>query len=84
VAWDINFYFDQGWCYQAFKGTKWQNIQHHEKKKYLLNTYRVLLTRARQGMVVYVPQVDNTDWTRPQQYYDSTYYFLKDCGFEEI
>lgn len=55
VAWDINFYFDHGWSYQAFKGTRWQNINQEEKKQYLLNAYRVLLTRARQGMVIYIP-----------------------------
>lgn len=84
VAWDINFYFKAGWCYQAFKGTKWQNINHIEKKKYLLNTYRVLLTRARQGMVIYLPHVDDSDETRPSELYDSTYQFFKACQFKEI
>ncbi len=46
VAWDINFYFDQDWQFQAFKGSRWQNIRQTEKQKYLLNAYRVLLTRA--------------------------------------
>lgn len=84
VAWDINFYFKDGWCYQAFKGTKWQNINQMEKQKYLLNTYRVLLTRARQGMVIYLPNVDDSDWTRPSELYDSTYQFLKACHLKEI
>lgn len=84
VAWDINFYFKDGWCYQAFKGTKWQNINQMEKQKYLLNTYRVLLTRARQGMVIYLPNVDDNDWTRPSELYDSTYQFLKACHLKEI
>ncbi|WP_180108892.1 MULTISPECIES: DUF2075 domain-containing protein [unclassified Acinetobacter] len=77
VAWDINFYFDQDWQFQAFKGSRWQNIRQTEKQKYLLNAYRVLLTRARQGMVLYIPSVDDSDWTRPKKYYDSTYNFLK-------
>lgn len=84
VAWDINFYFKDGWCYQAFKGTKWQNINQMEKQNYLLNTYRVLLTRARQGMVIYLPNVDDDDWTRPSELYDSTYQFLKACHLKEI
>nr|WP_236761080.1 DUF2075 domain-containing protein [Acinetobacter sp. NCu2D-2] len=84
IAWDINFYFKANWCYQAFKGTKWQNINHAEKRKYLLNTYRVLMTRARQGLVIYLPEVDDNDWTRPSELYDSTYQFLKTCGFREI
>lgn len=84
VAWDINFYFDQGWQYQTFKGSRWQNIRQLEKQKYLLNAYRVLLTRARQGMVIYIPKVDDQDWTRPQQYYDSTFEFLKLCGLTEL
>ncbi|WP_180057916.1 DUF2075 domain-containing protein [Acinetobacter sp. YH12141] len=84
VAWDINFYFKDGWCYQAFKGTKWQNINQMEKQKYLLNTYRVLLTRARQGVVIYLPNVDDNDWTRPSELYDSTYQFLKACHLKEI
>lgn len=84
VAWDINFYFKNGWCYRAFKGAKWQNINHVDKRKYLLNTYRVLLTRARQGIVIYIPKVDDSDWTRPGELYDSTYQFLKECHFNEI
>ncbi|WP_180176955.1 DUF2075 domain-containing protein [Acinetobacter sp. YH12039] len=84
VAWDINFYFDQDWQFQAFKGSRWQNIRQTEKQKYLLNAYRVLLTRARQGMVLYIPSVDDSDWTRPKKYYDSTYNFLKQCGFNTL
>lgn len=84
LAWDINFYYDNGWQYQSFKGTCWQQMKQNEKQKYLLNAYRVLLTRARQGMVIYIPNVDDCDWTRPKSKYDSTYIYLKTCGFEEI
>ncbi len=84
VAWDINFYFDQEWKYQAFKGSTWQKIKNEAKQKYLLNAYRVLLTRARQGMVIYVPEIEQADWTRPAKYYNSTYQFLMDCGFETL
>ncbi|MEZ0611243.1 DUF2075 domain-containing protein [Fibrella sp. WM1] len=84
VAWDINLYYDNGWSFQNFKGSKWQNINQEIAKKYLLNSYRVLLTRARQGMVIYVPSVDNSDWTRPKHLYDKTYEFLKGCGLTEL
>jgi len=84
LAWDINFYYDNGWQYQAFKGTCWQQIRQKEKQQYLLNAYRVLLTRARQGMVIYIPKIDACDWTRPKSKYDSTYEYLKTCSLEDI
>lgn len=81
MAWDINLLYDNGWHYRTFKGTKWQNIKKETNKKYLLNAYRVLLTRARQGMIIYVPLVDDSDWTRPKAAYDSTFAYLRACGF---
>lgn len=84
LAWDINFYYDNGWQYQAFKGACWQQIRQKEKQQYLLNAYRVLLTRARQGMVIYIPKIDACDWTRPKSKYDSTYEYLKTCSLEDI
>ncbi|MEC8568070.1 MAG: DNA/RNA helicase domain-containing protein, partial [Pseudomonadota bacterium] len=51
-------------------------------KSYLLNAYRVLLTRARQGMVIFIPAVDGKDPTRPQKYYDSIYNYLVSCGLD--
>lgn len=82
LAWDINLYYESGWNFQNFKGLKWQNINQDSAKKYLLNSYRVLLTRARQGMIIYVPEVDNSDWTRPKIKYDSTFEYLKSCGLD--
>ncbi len=56
VAWDANFYIkNNSWHYQNFRGCKWQNINQKQVQNYLLNAYRVLLTRARQGMVIWVP-----------------------------
>ncbi|MGE6221472.1 DUF2075 domain-containing protein [Nubsella zeaxanthinifaciens] len=81
VAWDINLYHRNGkWNYQSFKGSKWQNISQNTAKNYLLNSYRVLLTRARQGMIVLVPDVDGTDETRPKDLYDSTFEYFRRCG----
>jgi len=82
VTWDINLYYDQGWQFQSFKGSKWQNINKDSTKSYLINAYRVLLTRARQGMVIFIPAVDGTDPTRPQKHYDSIYNYLISCGLD--
>lgn len=85
VAWGGNFHFNNAdWKYQNFKGTKWQNINKDIDKEYLKNTYRVLLTRARQGMVIFVPQGSDLDHTRPKAFYDKTYEYLKEIGIEEI
>lgn len=85
VAWDINLYHDNNeWNYQSFKGSKWQNINQNSAKNYLLNSYRVLLTRARQGMIIYIPDVDNTDTTRPKEFYDKTFEYLKNCGLTSL
>lgn len=84
LAWDINLYYDNGWHFQNFKGSKWQNVNQEAVKKYILNAYRVLLTRARQGMIIYIPEVDNTDLTRPNIKYDLTYEYLKSCGLNII
>jgi len=81
VCWDANLrYGPSDWESHAFRGTKWQNVRTGEKKLYLTNAYRVLLTRARQGMVIFVPEGDDLDLTRPKEFYDGTYEFLKRCG----
>lgn len=55
VSWGADFHIkENNWVYQAFKGTKWQKINQEIKKKYLLNAYRVLLTRARQGFIIFI------------------------------
>ena len=64
VCWDANFIWrSDGWLGRRFVGTKWQSIN-EVKQKYLKNAYRVLLTRARQGMVIYVPLGSDQDSTR--------------------
>jgi len=85
VTWDADFrYSDTGWQHYSFVGNKWQNIRKEERKQYLKNAYRVLLTRARQGMVIVVPEGDSQDPTRMHEYYDSTYEYLRSVGFEEL
>lgn len=73
------------WDYFEFNGgTKWNNVNKEERKAYQLNAYRVLLTRARQGVVICVPTGDLKDPTRSPEIYDGTYEYLKSIGFEEI
>jgi hypothetical protein len=85
VAWDGDFrYSSDGWIYKSFKGKKWQNINKADRKLYLKNAYRVLLTRARQGMVIVVPEGDIEDHTRLPEFYNETYEYLLEIGFEEI
>lgn len=85
VVWDGDLrYSPNGWKTYSFKGNKWQNINSLERKKYLLNAYRVLLTRARQGMVIVIPEGNDEDHTRPKVYYDDTYNYLKQLGIKEI
>jgi len=85
LAWDINFYFsNRKWNYQSFEGTKWKAINSEIDKSYLRNAYRVLMTRARQGLVIFIPHGDNLDPTRPKELYDNTYNFLSSCGIETI
>jgi Uncharacterized conserved protein (DUF2075) len=83
LAWDINYYFKNGkWNCQYFSGTKWQTIHNENDKTYLQNAYRVLLTRARQGLIIYIPEGDNLDHTRPKELYDNTFNFFKSCGIQ--
>jgi hypothetical protein len=85
MVWGENFYFDgKRWNYQSFKGTKFQNINSEANQNYLKNSYRVLLTRARQGMVICIPEGDMIDHTRNKKYYDGTYQYLKSIGIKEI
>ncbi|MFC3157840.1 DNA/RNA helicase domain-containing protein [Chryseobacterium arachidis] len=81
LAWDINMYYDNEWKFKHFIGSKWTEMN-ESRQNYLLNSYRVLLTRARQGMVIFIPEVDNSDWTRPKDLYDSTFEYFKSCGFD--
>ncbi len=77
VCWGADLYYKNNeWNYQSFKGTKWQNMNQEIKRKYLLNTYRVLLTRARQGFIIYIPDGDLEDKTRNKEFYDETYKYL--------
>ena len=85
VIWDADFrYKKDGWDCRSFVGSKWNFVKKIERQNYLKNAYRVLLTRARQGMVIVVPPGDPSDETRRPDYYDPIFDYLKEVGFEEI
>ncbi|MCR5566468.1 MAG: DUF2075 domain-containing protein [Clostridiales bacterium] len=99
VLWDADMRYDHGkWRYYSFNGsTEWKEQKgnsesNQEKMKYMLNAYRVLLTRARIGMVICVPSGNPKktasgyweDSTRRPEFYDGTYQYLKNIGIEEI
>ncbi len=81
VTWDADLRLDgDEWRYHAFRGSRWISIRKEDAQRYLLNAYRVLLTRARQGMVIFVPPGDSADDTRRPCYYDGTYEYLAGLG----
>jgi hypothetical protein len=85
VVWDGDFrYSDNDWQYFSFVGDRWNTIRKPERKVYLKNAYRVLLTRARQGMVIVVPKGDPHDPTRAPAFYDATFDYLRRVGFTPI
>jgi len=85
VTWDADFqYAGKSWVQKSFRGHRWQSINKDELRNYQKNAYRVLLTRARQGMVIVVPPGDKDDPTRNPSFYDPTYEYLRTIGFKEI
>lgn len=86
VCWDANLrYKDDKFEYYEFKGTKWNNISNNEEKiLYLKNAYRVLLTRARQGFIIFIPDGDLDDQTMLPDFYSGIYSYLKKIGIKEI
>jgi hypothetical protein len=68
----------------SFVGDHWNRIKKEERKEYLKNAYRVLLTRARQGMVIVVPEGADEDATRKHEFYDPTFEYLARIGLEVI
>jgi len=84
-TWDADLrYVNNQWEYWSFRGSKWMHIRQEIRKNYLKNAYRVLLTRARQGMVIVVPNGDEEDPTRCPDYYDPIYKYLLKIGFTVV
>ncbi|MBI9015891.1 MAG: DUF2075 domain-containing protein [Phycisphaerae bacterium] len=85
VVWDADFRYVKGdWLHRSFKGKRWTKIHKQERQMYLKNAYRVLLTRARQGMAIVVPPGDMEDPTRKPEFYDPTFQYLQEIGFDVI
>ena len=99
LLWDEDMRYENGdWHYYKFNGKeRWNELipnseSRLEQMKYMLNAYRVLLTRARSGMIICVPEGNShktttgfwEDETRLPEYYNGTYEYLKSIGFEEI
>lgn len=85
ITWDADFRYSQkGWEHWSFTGDRWNHIKKVERQVYLKNAYRVLLTRARQGMVIVVPNGDSKDATRRSEFYDPTFEYLQEIGFATI
>lgn len=87
LCWGGDFSFDSvgdDWSYRNFSGTKWGILRNEIDRRYLLNTYRVLLTRARRGMIVWIPSGDGADETRLPSFFDSTAEYLARCGIPMI
>lgn len=85
VCWDADLRHNMTqWTHHQFKGSKWQKRNKEIDQLYLRNAYRVLLTRARQGMIIFVPEGSDDDWTRTPAFYNGTYQYLGECGIAEL
>lgn len=86
VVWDADLRLspEKVWQHYSFKGSRWMSIKQHTEQRFLINAYRVLLTRARQGMVIVIPHGDAVDPTRTPAFYDGVYTFFKQLGIPEL
>lgn len=87
VAWDADMRYDEStssWKQYSFRGSKWMNINDSKIRSYQKNAYRVILTRARRVMVIYIPKGTHDDHTRNPKFYDGTYQYFKQLGIQEI
>ena len=85
VTWDADLrHSKHGWEFWSFCGDRWHHVKKTERRSYLKNAYRVLLTRARQGMVIVVPRGDEHDPTRSPEFYDPTYKYLRSLGIPSV
>lgn len=81
LVWDADYRrTDRGWEHWSFVGDGWQRVRKAERQAYLKNAYRVLMTRARQGMAIVVPPGDASDHTRHPSFYDGTFEYLRSLG----
>jgi DUF2075 family protein len=85
VTWDADLRLSDAsaesrWSFHDFRGSRWTNVKNAENQRYLVNAYRVLLTRARQGMVIFVPPGNRRDATRSPEFYDGVFGYLRGLG----
>src|SRR5262249_25328158 len=86
-CWANDFWVDptgREWRFQRFKGARWLRMNRPELRNFVVNKYRVLLTRAREGMIVWVPRGSKTDETLPTSQFDGTAEFLRRCGLTAV
>jgi len=84
LCWDGDLRRDgDQWDFKRFAGTSWMNARQEQKQKFIINKYRVLMTRAREGMIIWVPIGDKDDETRNPKFYDDIYDYLKSCGIPD-
>ena len=85
VTWDADLRWSgDDWSYHSFRGAKWTDVKKPERRQYLKNAYRVLLTRARQGMVIFVPPGAKRDKTRSPVFYEGVSQYLTDLGVPQV
>lgn len=85
VVWDGDLrHASSGWTHHSFVGDRWTRIKKPERQAYLVNAYRVLLTRARQGTVIVVPPGDQADPTRAPAFYDPIFQLLRQIGIPTL
>jgi hypothetical protein len=85
VTWDADLRLAKGtWEFHSFVGSRWNRVMMPDRRRYLTNAYRVLLTRARQGMAIFVPPGSQDDPTRAPAFYNETFDYLGQLGIPEI
>jgi hypothetical protein len=92
ICWDAdlrrtksNSIFETDWDYKTFSGKSWSKKEKSkEELMFIKNTYRVLLTRSREGIVIFVPKGDEEDRTRLPEFYDPIFEYLVSCGMDDM
>ena len=85
ICWDADLIIENSnWQFQSFGGTKWKSVNKPAQREFIKNKYRVLMTRAREGMIFFIPKGDLEDETRLPEFYDPIYEYLVSCGLQPI
>ena len=85
LCWGEDLVWSEGsWKTYRFTNKTWRENHNAVKHAYMLNGYRVLLTRARQGMIIYVPEPTSEDQSRLHNELNHTAEFLIACGAEPV